>query len=392
MTTTESRRGIFALMVAHCAGMLDLIALPVWVGTLVAHYRFDPQQAGGAATLFLIGASLASLFFAPRLNRFDARWATVAGFAIAGVTFALSSGQASFAVLAVLHFAGGLAIGTALSFTHGTMGHATNPHRVFAWGGLAIGIFGIVFLGAMPGIVQARGGAALFHAFAAVMAVAAVVALLFFPRPTRRLALDDATAAVRLPPLGRAVWLSIMAVAAMAMTQSMTLAYFERVGAARGFSTEQIASALIVYGIVTLLPAPLAALLQRRVRATTVVCTVPVCQAVFAMAIMQASDYAVYAAAGAAMGFTVIFIHTFAFGLLARLDPSGRAVAGTPAMMMVGAALAPFVGGTLVKFVGFYAIGYAAVVLVAIELMLFNEVRKAVRRDGAPAAAAMATG
>mgnify|MGYP006182615603 CR=1 FL=1 len=41
MTTTDSKRGRFALMVGHCAGMVDLVALPVWVGTLVAHYRFQ---------------------------------------------------------------------------------------------------------------------------------------------------------------------------------------------------------------------------------------------------------------------------------------------------------------------------------------------------------------
>ena len=42
----DTRRGRAALMVAHCAGMVDLVALPVWVGTLISHYRFDPQQAG----------------------------------------------------------------------------------------------------------------------------------------------------------------------------------------------------------------------------------------------------------------------------------------------------------------------------------------------------------
>jgi predicted MFS family arabinose efflux permease len=111
-----------------------------------------------------------------------------------------------------------------------------------------------------------------------------------------------------------------------------------------------------------------------------VVCTVPALQAVFALLITHTSSYAVYAAGGALMAFTIIFTHTFAFGLLARLDPSGRAVAGTPAMLMVGAAVAPFLGGTLVKFIGFEAIGYAAMVLVAIQLVLFNLTRRAVAR------------
>ena len=66
--------GTGALMIAHCAGMVDLVALPVWVGTLIGAYRLDPQQAGLLATLFLAGAVLGSLFFSPRLNRLPARF------------------------------------------------------------------------------------------------------------------------------------------------------------------------------------------------------------------------------------------------------------------------------------------------------------------------------
>ena len=38
---TDSRTGRSVLMVAHCAGMVDMVALPVWVGTLIAAYKFD---------------------------------------------------------------------------------------------------------------------------------------------------------------------------------------------------------------------------------------------------------------------------------------------------------------------------------------------------------------
>lgn len=75
--------------------------------------------------------------------------------------------------------------------------------------------------------------------------------------------------------------------------------------------------------------------------------------------------------------YPIIFTHTFAFGLLARLDSTGHVAAGTSAMLMVGAAIAPFIGGTLVKFIGFEAIGYAAIVLVAPEFVLFNLTRRA---------------
>lgn len=381
MPSTESKRGLFALMVAHCAGMLDLVALPVWVGTLVAQYHFDPQQAGGMATLFLIGASLASVIFAPRFTRHNAKRMAVAGFALAALAFALASRSARFEVLAVIHLLGGMAAGTALSFTHGTIGHTANPHRVFAVVGMAIGIFGVIFLGGTPGVVAQFGGSALFIVFAGVMATAALAGAAFFPRPTRHIAADDAEKTnAHLAPLGRAVWCGVFGVAMLAMTQAMTLSFYERIGMARGFSRDSVTMALVIYGVVTLFPAPLAGLLEKKIPAPLVISIVPAFQALFALIVTHTGSYPWFAMAGSMMAFTILFCHTYAFGLLARLDPSGRAVAGTPAMLMVGAAVAPFLGGTLVKFIGFEAIGYAAVVLVALELVLFNMTRAAIRR------------
>ena len=380
MITTESKRGIVALMVAHVAGMLDLVALPVWVGTLISQYRFAPQQAGGLATLFLLGASLASMVLAPRFNRINPKLAAVLGFATSCAAFILASRSAAFEVLAVLHLVGGVAAGVALSSTHGTIGHAANPHRTFALAGLAIGIFGILFLGAAPGLIAANGGSVLFVLFAILMGAATLVGLMFFPKVTRHISSDDVgrDTGRRVPPLGPAVWFSIVAIALMCMTQAMTLSFFERVGEHRGFTLDMVTVSLVVYGVVTLLPAPIAALLERKVAATTVISVVPVFQAVFALIAMTTTNHLLYTAAGALMGFTIIFVHTFAFGLLARLDPTGRAVAGTPAMLMVGSACAPFLGGTLVQFIGFEAIGYAAILFVIVQLICFNQTRRIV--------------
>jgi predicted MFS family arabinose efflux permease len=323
---------------------------------------------------------LSSVFFASRFNRVNTKWAAVIGFAAAALAFALCFGQTAMAALAPLHFAGGLAVGAALSATHGTIGRALNPHRVFAWAGLAIGVFGIVFLGGTPEVLARFGGATLFILFAGIMGVATLMGLLFFPRPSRQIAEDCHEASTaRAQPLSRAVWYSIAGIALLAMTQAMTLSFYERIGVARGFGRELVTLALVIYGVVTLFPAPLAGLLEKRIKATTVISIGPIMQAVCAMIATHTWNYPLFAASGALMAFTILFTHTYAFGLLARLDTTGRAVAGTPAMLMVGAAIAPFLGGTLVKYVGFGAIGYAAVVLVAIELLLFNLTRRAVQ-------------
>jgi MFS family permease len=129
-TNTESWPGRICLMVSHCAGMIDLVALPVWVGALISKYGFDPQQAGALVTMFLAGAVLSSLFFASRFNRVPSRLAAAAGFGIAALAFVSAALVIDFGALALLHVIAGASAGCGLSFTHGTVGRATNPHRL----------------------------------------------------------------------------------------------------------------------------------------------------------------------------------------------------------------------------------------------------------------------
>jgi hypothetical protein len=38
MSPSISRVGTFSLMVSHCAGMADLVALPLWIGALMQDF------------------------------------------------------------------------------------------------------------------------------------------------------------------------------------------------------------------------------------------------------------------------------------------------------------------------------------------------------------------
>lgn len=372
MRTTEKWPGRIALLVGHCAGMVDLVALPVWVGTLISSYGFDPQQAGGLATLFLVGAVLASLFLAPRFNRLNRRLVATGGFAVSALSFGVASLQMDFFAMAACHAIAGLAAGSALSVTHGTIGRAANPHRLFAIVGLALGVFAIVFLGTTPNLVAALGGAALFRVFAVVMAVAAIISLLLFPVPDRA---EGADFDIVHPKLSGAVWAGVMGISLMALNQAMVFSFFERIGADRGYGVETVTAILIALGFVNLVPAPLAAFLETRLDANKVVLAGPAVQAVLALLITAVAVFPAYAGAGAVFVSIMIFTHTFAFGLLSRLDSSGRALAATPAMLMVGAAIGPILGGTLVKFSGYPAIGVAVVIVAVLAIASFSRAR-----------------
>jgi predicted MFS family arabinose efflux permease len=356
-----------ALMVAHCAGMVDLISLPVWVGALMTKYALDPQEAGALVTLFLIGAVISSLYVAPRIRRWPTRMMASASYALAALCLFGVSVSESYFLMAACHAFAGVAVGAGLSLTHGVIGLSERPHRLFAMVGMALGVFGIVFMGATPAVIENAPRGTFFQILAAVMTVAAVSSSLAFP--VLKTVTQQAPSQRAEPAMSTAVWMGMAGVACMSLVQALIFSFLERIGADRGFGLDVITKVLIVLGLVNLLPAVLAAWLERRWSARWVLALGPVSQAGLAMAITHSSALMGFAAPAVFFAAVMIFTHTFAFGRLAALDPSGRAVASTPAMLMVGSAIGPFLGGTLVKASGYEALGLVALCFAAVAVI-----------------------
>jgi predicted MFS family arabinose efflux permease len=385
MIKTDSFRGRVGLAVAQCAGMVDLVALPVWVGALVQHFKFDPQQAGLLVTLFLAGAVLSSVAIAPMFHRLTSgRSIAVMGFLIACAAFFALSQTSDFGAMAALHGIGGLAIGAVLSVKDGTIARSTNPHRLFAICGAALGVFALVFLGAVTPMVANSGGPLLFKIFGVIMLVGAVSSLLAFPTVD---AFDPARQAIRQSngSSKRLLWAGIIGLCCMSVVQAMAFSFFERVGADRGFGVERVTAILVALGFVNLFPTALAALLEKRLTAKSALMAGAGLQALLVFAIFNTTSYLPYALAGSLFVAVMLFTHVFGFGLLARMETTGRALAATPAMMLSGAAIGPVLGGTLVKFASYPAIGLAAVLIGALALFCFAQLPRtaAVTLDGA---------
>lgn len=367
--------GKAVLTIGHMAGMIDMVALPLWIGGLMQHYRFSPQHAGITVTLFLLGMVIASAVLAPLFNRVPRRFVTVMGFALATACFLLMARQpiegASFELLAPLHALAGLGTGCGLSLVHGSIGRTDNPHRLFGMVNLAVAVLGIGVFAAVPGLAAQYGASVLFLVFAVAMGLAAVVSLIGFP-DLGDPAPQPAEGGVRTASTtSRLIWMPIAVVICLTLNQSMVFAFVERIGAARGFGAGDVQAVLVTLGLVNLLPGPLAAWMQHRLSPLAVGLVGPVGQAMLALTLASSPVFAPYALAGVLYVSMVIFTHTFLFGLLSRLDPSGRATSATPAMMMMGSCMGPALGGFIVSGLGYQGLGWAAclVSLVAVVLM-----------------------
>jgi predicted MFS family arabinose efflux permease len=101
MNKVDSFSGRTVLTLAHVAGMVDMVALPLWVGTLAQHYQFNHQQAGLLVTLFLLGAVIASVLLAPRFQSLPRRGLAAGGFAVSAIGFFAASQTADYASLCI---------------------------------------------------------------------------------------------------------------------------------------------------------------------------------------------------------------------------------------------------------------------------------------------------
>lgn len=371
MTQLNSRRGTAALIVSHVAGMIDLVALPLWISTLIAGFSYAPAQAGALPSLFLLGATIMSMILSRGFHKTNNRLIVPLGYWLAAASFFAVTLVNSFALHALLHVIAGLAVGAGLSIVHGTMGHSKNPHRVFAVAGIGLGLFGIVFLGGVPQLINATSQHGFFYAIAATMLIAAFISTIMMPGKARQN--SKLTSAAALP---RSVKFAIGGVMGMALVQGMVFSFLVQVGSFRGFGEQRIELTLIALGFVGLVPSVLAAVLDKKIPAMTVAKIGPLVQAIFAVSIMSSTTFLGYAIPAVMFAGVMIFTHAFVFGFMAQQEPSGRAVAATPAILMTGTAIGPFAGGVLVQSFGYPAIGALSAIIAVISIMLFANAAK----------------
>lgn len=373
MSNIDSFKGQTVLALANVIGMVDMVALPLWIGVLMQYYKYTPSQAGITVTLFLLGVVVSSVLFAPRFNRVPKRLITTVGFALGAACFSTMYfspvAAESFQKLAVLHVLAGLGVGSALTFIHGAMGRSKNPHRSWAISNVVLGVFAVVFLGGIPQLLLHVGPTVFFAVLASTMLFATVLVGLMFPTVADNTAKEQDITAIANKAIPKAAWFIIAVIMCLTLNQAMVFSFVERIGAERGFGIDRVNLVLIALGLVNLTPGVLAAVLEKKWSPIAVGIAGPFGQAVLAVVMTSSLVFGFYAVSAALYVFMVIFTHTFLFGMLSKLDASGRVAAATPAMMMIGSCIGPALGGTVVQNIGYPGLGWVACVVALIAMI-----------------------
>ncbi len=366
-TSTEGVVGRGALLIGHAAGMLDLVSMPLWVGVLIQFRHMSPSEAGLLITAYMIGVFLTSVALAPRFDRLPARLIAIGGFIRRGSCFFCDyqCRRVCGACAGAFHGRNRRRIGSVDGARHDLPERSPAPalcHRQLRRCDL------------LDCVLRRSSGCG---------AAQPQRSLLRFrwpadPRRDRSSNRLSATAGKydRLEgkigavagavPFRLAVILAFVGVALLSAGQGQTYAFLERIGSWRGFPASDIGHMLVVSGFLNLLAPIVAALLENAVPRLGAICVALLIHAGICIAASNSTVFLPYAAAGSLLVFMTIFNHTFMFGTIAKLDPSGRAASSTPAMLTLGAAIGPALGGAVAQFAGFAAIGWvSAVILIA---------------------------
>ncbi|MFK7842913.1 MAG: MFS transporter [Sphingorhabdus sp.] len=373
MVHIDSFRGRAALTIAQGCAVIEIGALPLWMGSLIGHYGFDPQEAGSMVSLYMAGAVLSGFVVAPLFGRLSSGRAIVTiGLAFAAVVFFTLAGSSSYTEMALLHLVGGLSIGPALAVSVGTVGRSSNPHQLFAITAVASSLTAAIFLGIMPRLVDAHGGQLVFQAIAAIFAFGSAIALLSFPQApllqSEKLSTEPDQRQNKIP---RKVWFGFTGVFCLSVIFSMTMSFVERVGMDRGYGLVAVSLVLTIMAIAKMFPAAIAGLLQKRLTVRTALFASPVVQALASGSIFAVPVFAVYAIAAPIFIMPMLFAQVFAFGLISKLEPSGRASALIPSISMLGAVVGPTLGGTIVIAAGYSGLATVSFILAAFALFFF---------------------
>jgi predicted MFS family arabinose efflux permease len=374
MKDVDTKQGWTALSIIQCACMIDLAAIPLWVGTLMESFSFDARQAGALVSLYIAAAVVGGLATAPLFSRMrSGRIIATVGLALAAICFFGLTQASGFAEMAVLHALAGLSVGPALAVTEGTIGRSSNPHRLFALTAVSLSLTAAGFLAIMPSFIRDMGGIFFFQVICAILALGSLTALLLFPGSGSAPAPRDKsdTAKLKVPA---SAWAGVAGLFFMSLIYSMTMSFVERVGDFREYAPAFITTVISVMAFIKLFPAAIAGVLEHKIKPKTVLLAMPVVQATCCMAIFAVPSPVVYAVAACAFIGTLIFSHVFAFGLISRIDLSGRSVAASPSVMLAGSAVGPILGGTVISAAGYSAVGFIGPIVGVLALIAFRQI------------------
>lgn len=360
---SEARLRLIAAILVGVIGPEVFIVQPGFVQGLVQNLGFDDQGAGYAASIEVWGITATTLVMTFFSHRFNWRKVITGSLLVVAVANAACIAVHSKEAFVALRFLAGAGAGSLISLSFTTVGLTENPDRNFGYLIMWVLLYGAVVLYVMPAAYAWSGmtGALLFFAIFPLVALPFVKS---FPDSGEAVATVEADA-VNLPAALKS--LALLAMFAYFVAQGVAWAYLFLIGTAGGLSEQQVATGLTLSQVAGVAGALLPALIGGRFGRWRPLTVGIVGGALCLLFLIGRFQYLPFVFWVCLYNFFWNMTHPYLLGSMASFDRRGRVVVLAVAAQMLGLAIGPAVGATVIAPGQYASVNYIAMAMFALS-------------------------
>ena len=361
MPTTTARLRLVAAILVGVIGPEVFIVQPGFVQGLVQNLHFDDQGAGYAASIEVWGITATTLVMTFLAHRFNWRTVITGSLLLVAVANAACIGVHSKEVFVALRFVAGAGAGSLISLSFTTVGLTENPDRNFGYLIMWVLLYGAIVLYLMPAAYALSGmtGVLLFFA---VFPLTALPFVKLFPTGGAAAATVEADAVNLSSGLKS---LALLAMFTYFVAQGVAWAYLFLIGTAGGLNEQQVATGLTLSQVAGVAGALLPALVGNRYGRWRPLTIGIVGGAVCLLFLIGQFQYLPFIFWVCLYNFFWNMTHPYLLGSMASFDRRGRVVVLAIAAQMLGLAVGPALGASVIAPGQYASVNYIAIVMFA---------------------------
>ena len=361
MPAPTARLRLVAAILVGVIGPEVFIVQPGFVQGLVQNLHFDDQGAGYAASIEVWGITATTLVMTFLSHRFNWRKVITGSLLLVAVANAACIGVHSKEVFVALRFVAGAGAGSLISLSFTTVGLTEHPDRNFGYLIMWVLLYGAIVLYLMPAAYALSGmtGVLLFFA---IFPLTALPFVRVFPTGGAAAATVEADA-VNLSSGLKSV--ALLAMFTYFVAQGVAWAYLFLIGTAGGLNEQQVATGLTLSQVAGVAGALLPALLGSRYGRWRPLTIGILGGAVCLLFLIGQFQYLPFIFWVCLYNFFWNMTHPYLLGSMASFDQRGRVVVLAIAAQMLGLAVGPALGASVIAPGQYASVNYIAIAMFA---------------------------
>ena len=361
MPAPTARLRLVAAILVGVIGPEVFIVQPGFVQGLVQNLHFDDQGAGYAASIEVWGITATTLVMTFLSHRFNWRKVITGSLLLVAVANTACIGVHSKEVFVALRFVAGAGAGSLISLSFTTVGLTEHPDRNFGYLIMWVLLYGAIVLYLMPAAYALSGmtGVLLFFA---IFPLTALPFVRMFPTGGAAAATVEADAVNLSSGLKS---LALLAMFTYFVAQGVAWAYLFLIGTAGGLNEQQVATGLTLSQVAGVAGALLPALLGSRYGRWRPLTIGILGGAVCLLFLIGQFQYLPFIFWVCLYNFFWNMTHPYLLGSMASFDQRGRVVVLAIAAQMLGLAVGPALGASVIAPGQYASVNYIAIAMFA---------------------------